>query len=78
MKPFIVGGPVLKTAEMLRDGTRELYFYGVTFGQIGVGVFVSKARKLTPRAADSAFCICAQPFIFKNGVCQQCGLPRRR
>jgi hypothetical protein len=50
---LIWNAPVGKTADLLEtSGKRELFWYGVTVGQVGVGLLVSRERQPTKRAAD--------------------------
>ncbi len=78
---LILNAPVKKTAVMLLDKNREILFTGVTIGQFGFGVLVSKERNLTPFAADFAICapdlhasLDEQGFLF----CGFCGRPLSR
>jgi hypothetical protein len=44
---FFVGGSMLKTAQVLEDGgKRELVWSGITIGQIGLGILVSRKRRM--------------------------------
>ncbi len=45
--------PIGKTSDLLElSGNRELFWYGVTIGQIGFGVLASEKRQPTKRATD--------------------------
>jgi hypothetical protein len=40
-------------ADLLKDVNRELYFYGITIGQVGFGFLVSRKSQPTKRAGDN-------------------------
>lgn len=49
--------PIHKTVALLdQSGKRELFWYGVTIGQIGFGFLASEKRQPTQRAADLLPC----------------------
>lgn len=52
--------PINKTVHLLENsGKRELFWYGITIGQIGFGVLASVERQPTKRAADLPVCTCS-------------------
>jgi hypothetical protein len=55
---IIWNAPVGKTVDLLEiSDKRELFWYGVTVGQVGFGLLVSRLRQPTKRAMDVA-CTC--------------------
>ena len=54
---IIWNAPVGKSTDLLEaSGKRELFWYGVTVGQVGIGLLVSRERQPTKRAADLLPC----------------------
>lgn len=50
---IIWNSPLGKTEEIVNEKDRNLFWYGVTIGQIGFGILVSRKRQPTKRAADT-------------------------
>ena len=64
--------PIRKTVSLLNEsGKRELFWYGVTIGQIGFGVLASEKRQPTKRAVDLLSCPQCEGDLH-NGYCQKC------
>ena len=64
--------PIHKTVTLLDEsGKRELFWYGVTIGQIGFGILASEKRQPTQRAVDGAKVAphCEHGW---NGNCPEC------
>lgn len=65
---LILNVSVNKTVDLLEtSGKRELFWYGVTIGQFGFGVLVSRLRQPTKRAADLPHGGSLCEVTFKNG-----------
>ena len=65
--------PINKTVHLLEaSGKRELFWYGITIGQIGFGVLASVERQPTKDAVDLPFGAGA-----KYERCPECGTPLR-
>ena len=57
---IIWNAPVGKTSDILEiSGKRDLFWYGITIGQVGFGVLVSRERQ--PTDADVVRCDGGKP-----------------
>lgn len=70
---LIWNAPVGKTADLLEvSGKRELFWYGVTVGQVGFGVLVSRLRQPTKRALDLCVACRENPPVPGRATCSKC------
>lgn len=70
--------PVRKAASLLsQSGKRELFWYGVTIGQVGFGILASEKRQPTKRVVDKTW-RCPNHHINSaiRQFCGICGTPR--
>jgi hypothetical protein len=69
---FFWKAPVSKTVRILDDASgRELFFYGITIGWLGLGFLVGKKRAATLSGLYNCE-VCGQEKCPAPGICEDC------